>query len=84
MAAGTMDELAAQLLLELAQALAVTRLGEAEPLGAATKVELLREGEGDPELAQLDRGGVRVDARNGRAPLVSTGVPLTAALPGAS
>ena len=53
--ARAVDEALAELVLELAQALAHARLRDPEPLGGAPEVELVGEGEEDPDLAQLDR-----------------------------
>ena len=53
--ARAVDEALAELVLELAQALAHARLRDPEPLGGAAEVELVGEGEEDADLAQLDR-----------------------------
>jgi hypothetical protein len=49
-----MDQLGAELVLELAHALAHSRGCQPEPIGRSAEVELLGESEEDPELAELD------------------------------
>ena len=52
--ARAVDEALPELGLERAQALADARLRDPEPLGGAPEVELIGEGEEDPDLAELD------------------------------
>jgi hypothetical protein len=52
---GAVDELDAELGLELAQALADPRLRETDALGGAAEVKLVGEREEHPDLAELDR-----------------------------
>ena len=53
--ARAVDEALAELVLELAKALADARLRDPERFGGAPEVQLPREGEEDPDLPQLDR-----------------------------
>jgi hypothetical protein len=52
--ARAVDQALPELGLQRAEALAHARLRDPEPLGGAPEVELLGEGEEDPDLAELD------------------------------
>jgi hypothetical protein len=53
--ARSVDQLSSELVLELAKALAHTRRRQSKPLRRTAEVQLLGEGEEDPQLAEVDR-----------------------------